>query len=360
MTKYSNTCKVSIIVAVYCVEKYLKRCLDSIIGQTFLDFECIIVDDCSPDNSPAICDDYAKNDNRIIVFHKQQNEGLPQARKTGFNISKGQYILFVDGDDYLENTMIEKIYYKAKHENLDIVCCDIYVDKHGSIRYNKQRISGSDKTTIIKQLLTGSVWHNVWNKLIKNNICKKIIFPVTSNGEDWVIIIQAIYYSINIGYLHEALYHYCFNSMSITSDKSKKLLGYCELYKSIGNVYNFLLEKYHNDISIFEPELSDIINKTKLPFLLIRNIRNISKLYDLYPESNKNIFNKSMRLSPIYRYLFYFAAHNTFFPLKLFDVFEKPGACIINTIRSAYKKLLPTEFRLKILKLRKVEDDNYI
>jgi hypothetical protein len=181
-----------------------------------------------------------------------------------------------------------------------------------------------------------------------------------SNGEDWVIIIQAVYYANRIDYLHEALYHYCPNEGSLTLDKNRILVGYDELYENIGAVYRFLFEKYNDNILIFEPELSDIINKTKLPFLLIRNIRNISKLYYLYPESNKNIFNKSMRLSLIYRYLFYFAGHNIFFPLKLFDIFEKPVTCIINAIRRAYKRLLPTEFRLKILKLRKVEDDNYV
>jgi glycosyltransferase involved in cell wall biosynthesis len=360
MIEANDQCKISVIVPIHNTEKYLHRCLDSILAQTFADFECILVDDCSTDFSSGICDEYAKKDRRIKVMHNKQNKGSSLSRKIGLDISVGNYILFVDSDDWIDKNMLEVMYRKSHLENLDILCCDLYVDKSYSRRYNKQRISGRDKTTIIKQLLTGSVWHNLWNKLIKNEICRKIIFPDMSNGEDWVIIIQAVYYANRIDYLHEALYHYCPNVGSLTLDKNRILVGYNELYENIGAVYRFLLEKHNDNILIFEPELSDIINKTKLPFLLIPKIRNISKLYDLYPESNKNIFNKSMRLSPIYRYLFYFTAHNIFFPLKLFDVFEKPITCIINAIRRVYKRLLPIEFRLKILKLRKVEDDNYV
>jgi glycosyltransferase involved in cell wall biosynthesis len=105
--------KVSIIVPVYKVEQYLERCVDSILSQTFTQFECILIDDCSPDNCPALCDEYAKRDARVKVIHKPRNEGLPQARKTGFDNSSGDYIQFVDSDDWIEPDMTERLYAAA-------------------------------------------------------------------------------------------------------------------------------------------------------------------------------------------------------------------------------------------------------
>jgi hypothetical protein len=238
------------------------------------------------------------------------------------------------------------------------VCCDLYVDKPDSVKYKKQGICGNDKASIIKQLLSNSVWHNLWNKLVTKTVYKKIMFPVLSNGEDWVIIIQAIYYAERIGYLCKALYHYCPNSESITVNQHRQLLGYDELYRNMKIACDFLAEKFHGDISILEPELSNNINNIKLHFLLIPSIRDISRLYILYPESNKNIFNKTWKVSLDRRCLFYFSLHNLVFPLKLFDLLK--DIKIISVIRKIYKRVLPKNFRLLILKLRNIEDDDYI
>ena len=99
-------CEISIIVPVYKVEKYLKKCVDSILAQTFSDFELILVDDGSPDNSGRICDDYAKKDARVRVVHKQ-NGGLSSARNAGIEVAKGKYLGFVDSDDYIAEDMYE-------------------------------------------------------------------------------------------------------------------------------------------------------------------------------------------------------------------------------------------------------------
>ena len=117
--------KVSIIVPVYNVEKYLAECLESILSQTFTEFECILVDDHSPDKCPDICDEYAKKDKRIKVIHKKENEGSSQARKTGISEAIGDYILFTDSDDWIESKMAERLYTLAKLDNYDIVYCDV-------------------------------------------------------------------------------------------------------------------------------------------------------------------------------------------------------------------------------------------
>ncbi len=114
--------KLSIIVPVYNVEKYLHKCVDSILSQTLTDFECILVDDGSTDNSSVICDEYAAKDPRIVVIHKQ-NGGLSSARNTGLDISQGDYIGFVDSDDWIEPEMYMYMYTYANDNSCDMMCC---------------------------------------------------------------------------------------------------------------------------------------------------------------------------------------------------------------------------------------------
>ena len=112
--------KVSIIVPVYKTEKYLKRCLDSLLNQTLEDIEIILVDDGSPDSAPALCDNAAKTDGRIKVIHKK-NEGLGMARNTGIDAACGKYIGFVDSDDFVKTNMYEYLYNTAVRHNADLI-----------------------------------------------------------------------------------------------------------------------------------------------------------------------------------------------------------------------------------------------
>ncbi|MBA1325633.1 glycosyltransferase [Enterococcus faecium] len=109
----------SIIVPVYKVEKYLRKCVDSILAQTFTDFEVILVDDGSPDNSGKICDEYAEKDNRVRVIHKE-NGGLSSARNAGIDVARGKYLGFVDSDDYIDEDMYEILYENLKIHDADI------------------------------------------------------------------------------------------------------------------------------------------------------------------------------------------------------------------------------------------------
>ena len=112
--------KVSVIIPIYKVEKYLSRCLDSVVNQTLEDIEIVLVDDGSPDSCPEICDRYAKKDSRIKVIHKK-NEGLGYARNSGMLIATGEYIAFLDSDDYVSKDMYEKVYSELKRTDAD--CC---------------------------------------------------------------------------------------------------------------------------------------------------------------------------------------------------------------------------------------------
>jgi glycosyltransferase involved in cell wall biosynthesis len=113
--------KISIIIPVFNVEKYLNRCIESIANQTFTDFECILVDDCSKDKSADICDDIVKKDNRFIVIHKPQNEGCSKARKSGLDKAKGEFVIHIDSDDWMELNAVKLLIEKQIETNADIV-----------------------------------------------------------------------------------------------------------------------------------------------------------------------------------------------------------------------------------------------
>ncbi|NST07596.1 glycosyltransferase, partial [Enterococcus faecalis] len=117
--------KISIIVPVYNVEKYLEKCVRSILAQTFTDFELILVDDGSPDSSGAMCDQFAEQDQRVKVIHKE-NGGLSDARNAGIEIATGEYLGFVDSDDYIADDMYELLYTNIVKEDADLSICGIY------------------------------------------------------------------------------------------------------------------------------------------------------------------------------------------------------------------------------------------
>ena len=113
---------ISVIVPVYKAEKYLNQCIESIVSQTYQNLQIILVDDGSPDNCPAICDDWAKKDRRIVVIHKE-NGGQSSARNVGLDIARGEYVGFVDADDFIDHDMYEILLHSLVSTNVDIVCC---------------------------------------------------------------------------------------------------------------------------------------------------------------------------------------------------------------------------------------------
>ena len=125
---------ISVIIPVYNQEKYLNKCIDSLLTGTYKNIECIIVDDGSTDNSPELCDEYKKDD-RVVVIHKE-NGGLSSARKAGFDVCRGQYVTFIDSDDYVDKDYVEKLYNALKDNDADICVCGHYRDDNGTIISN--------------------------------------------------------------------------------------------------------------------------------------------------------------------------------------------------------------------------------
>ena len=184
-----NHPKISIIVAVYNVEKYLRRCIDSLLAQTFVDFEVVLIDDGSTDSSGWICDEYAERESRLRVFH-QPNSGVASARQKGTDEARGRYSIHVDPDDWVKPTMLEEMYVEALEKNSDMVMCDYYEVANDKFNYKAQKPQLLAPGQIIKDILSGRLLGSLCNKLIKHELYEKYSIrfaPEINHCEDVLI-----------------------------------------------------------------------------------------------------------------------------------------------------------------------------
>lgn len=178
---------ISVIVPIYNVEKYLSKCIDSIINQTYKNLEIILVDDGSPDNCPKICDEYEKKDSRIKVIHKE-NGGLSDARNAGMKIAKGEYISFIDSDDFISENFINILYRNLSVSKCDIAECDIvkFVEDENPVEQlsdKKPLVVDTEKG--LSMLIAENEFHQyVTNKLYKSELIKGIYFEKGKLHED--------------------------------------------------------------------------------------------------------------------------------------------------------------------------------
>ncbi len=221
---------ISVVVPIYNVELYLRKCIDSIVNQTYKDLEIILVDDGSPDNCGLICDEYAKMDNRIKVIHKE-NGGLSTARNAGLDIATGSYIGFVDSDDWIEPTMYEKMYSFLVENNLDLVECGINLISSSSVTsfITSQNIIVSGRNSLKMHLDTNGRTNQsqprtaVWSKLFKSSFWADKRFPVGEIHEDYLLTCYALYEAKRVGILREGLLnHLVDNPTSIVNSKFSK------------------------------------------------------------------------------------------------------------------------------------------
>ncbi|MFJ8352992.1 glycosyltransferase family 2 protein [Bacillus paramycoides] len=238
--------KISIIVPVYKVERYIHKCIDSILMQTFEDFELILVDDGSPDTCGEICDRYADKDIRIKVIHKE-NGGLSSARNAGLENAKGDYIGFVDSDDWIEPDMYELLYGMCVEQGCDIAICS------SQIHYSNKIVTSSnhpfiihDRNTAMKTMLEGKLYDEVvWTKLFKRNLLEDIKFPVGMSYEDTAFTYKVIHKCKKVCFIGEPKYHYIKrdNSMMDRAVKEVKIdsvLIYDEMCKFMERYYKEL------------------------------------------------------------------------------------------------------------------------
>lgn len=278
-----NYPKVSIIVPIYNVEKYLDRCMDSLLNQTLMDIEIIMVDDGSPDNCPKMCDEYAKNDNRVKVVHKK-NGGLGFARNSGLDVATGEYVAFVDSDDYVGLDMYKTLYDKAEVDKCDAVFCGFRTE----VRQNKWIYSdevdadklwrGKDVQVFMLDMIASgagvkaerlyqmSVWHSIYNRSIIEENHLRFVSEREVASEDIPFQVDFLSKANIVVYVSKTFYSYCLNGTSLTATlKPEKYARYkqlraCLLSKSSDAEYVSRVNRLF--IGYTRSYLYDIMNST--------------------------------------------------------------------------------------------------
>jgi glycosyltransferase involved in cell wall biosynthesis len=289
----------SIIVPVYNVDPFLKKCIDSILSQSFTDFELIIVDDGSTDNCGAICDDYAAADSRVSVIHKV-NEGVVSARKAGLAVASGKYVGYVDGDDWIDRDMYHNMIDNAIRYDCDLVMCDVEHEHHSK---NPHDITGEMLETgyytrleleekIFPIMLYSGIFYYfgiypvIWNKLFRRDMLIKHQFAIDNNiknGED-AACVYPYFLEINNMYFmkHQYLYHYRHSDVQMTATYDKNSF---DRFKSLYNFFNksnMAKSKYSGQLDYYYAYLSKMLisnelkKENKIPFL--QKIKNINEI----------------------------------------------------------------------------------
>lgn len=210
--------KISVIVPVYKVEPYITRCLDSITNQTYRNLEIILVDDGSPDRCGEICDEYASQDSRIRVIHKS-NGGLSDARNYGIDVATGDYLAFVDSDDYIATDMYEKMLGRLQQDDSDMVICNYYrfnegsAPEHGYINLPDRVLLKDEAFDFYLQI--GGDYVSAWNKLYKRGIFADLRYPIGKIYEDTFVICEVLNRCARISHMNDPFYYYVMRSGSI-------------------------------------------------------------------------------------------------------------------------------------------------
>lgn len=243
----------SVIIPIYNVEPYLDRCMESIVNQTYKNLEIIMVDDGSPDNCPELCEVWSKKDNRIKVVHKE-NGGLSDARNVGISVATGEYIAFVDSDDFVDLDMYRYMIDALEKNDADISTCGRYSYRNGEVSQKHIAANEIVLTPIqaIDELLRGGLIEEAaWDKIYKKKLFDGIVFPVGEINEDLPIMPLLFEKANKIVCTGKALYYYCDNLGSITHEaynEKKRVVP-----KHINEVSDYIGKKY--------PELKDAVGE---------------------------------------------------------------------------------------------------
>lgn len=289
--------KISIIVPVYNVEKFLPRCLDSLIGQTFNDYEIIIIDDGSTDGSPKIISNYIKKSSRKIIYIRKKNEGQASARNIGIEQASGEYLMFVDSDDYIDIDTLQIVYNHAKEKNADIVCFNSYKEENNHIKeYTREfkYVIDCKKRYIITQSCP-------WGMLIKTQLIKlnKLYFPKLRAYEDVAIVPSYVMHANRIEYIDNKLYYYCIRNGS-TMNQISYSEKFEDIFDAMNNLYelfkkNNMIKQYHDEIEFLF--IKHLLHGAGLRFIKFdnysKNLKKIIKIMNLlFKKWNKNKYFK--------------------------------------------------------------------
>ncbi|WP_418501161.1 glycosyltransferase [Flagellimonas sp.] len=303
---------ISVIVPVYNVEAYLSQCVDSILSQTYENLEVILINDGSKDNGGKICDGYAKKDSRVKVIH-QINKGLSGARNSGLKIAAGEYLAFVDSDDWIEPTMFSTMVELMQQNNLEIIECDIAKSNVEKQTVRNVKLAVETYSEALKRIIKNNQY-SVWRRVYKASLVKDYRFLEGKNSEDVYFTIDNLKKVDKIGVYPVPFYNYRYNPTSITKSpySLKKFdsldAGYYLLDKVVKEnddpeivsiAYDHMLKKLlkHYKLLNYNPEVDpDYTHRKELN----------AKIKELYPHAKESIPYLKMAVK---------------FPIKIFEVF---------------------------------------
>lgn len=241
--------KVSVIVPVYGVEKYIERCARSLFEQTLDDIEFLFIDDCSPDKSievlKKVLENYPHRKHQIVLHRMEHNSGQAAVREWGIKNATGDYIIHCDSDDWVDVRMYETLYNKAVSENADVVVCDYIVTDGKDSNTIVNACHSKDLQTFIENcLLQRDPW-SLCNKLFNLRAYSKIEYPTGAMGEDMTIMLQLLWNCHKLAYVTDSLYYYYQNSNSITKKRTINdcLRNYSTLKSNTDILFNILSAK---------------------------------------------------------------------------------------------------------------------
>jgi len=314
--------KVSIIVPIYNVEKYLDRCLQSLINQTLKDIEIILIDDGSPDMCPLLCDNYLYLDPRIKVIHKK-NEGLGFARNSGIEIATGEYLAFVDSDDYVGTDMYHRLYDEAINTNADAVFCGFKNEISRDIWIESKEITqrtdwnGNETTDFLLDMIACAPYikkerkyeMSVWRAIYRNQLIQEHNIRFQSErivvSEDIPMNIDFLKIAKKIVYIPNTFYYYCLNSNSLTSTfKTEKFYKYKTLYH--------ILEEKTKSLTNYRERLDRLfIGHSRTHIIQLMNSKLSDKRVCLKKYLEDDIWNELQNrykpsYLPLYSALFYY------------------------------------------------------
>lgn len=310
-----NEIKVSIIIPIYNVERYIERCARSLYEQTYPHIEYVWVNDATPDRSIDILrkvgKDYPNRKSQVHILSHTHNKGLPSARHTGLQVSTGDYVFHSDSDDWVEHSMIDELVTNVKSKNADIVWCDFYKSySTHSVHVKQNFLQTHDEC--IRNLLCENMHGGYWNKLIRRSLYDENIITYSQGAnmcEDLRGSIQLFYYARTVCYYPKAFYHYVQdNGGSLSANISSE--RHASAFVNIKCILTFLREK--RMIDQFENEIPFLKLLSKRPYLISTDIEMLKKWKNTYPESNHYILSyKSLPFS--LRFLGWFISKDYWF-----------------------------------------------
>ncbi|MDC1767452.1 MULTISPECIES: glycosyltransferase family 2 protein [Bacteroides] len=294
--------KVSVVIPVYGVEKYIERCARSLFEQTLNEMEYIFINDCTPDASMQILrtvlEDYPHRKNQVLIINHPINQGAAKARENGMRTAKGEYVIHCDSDDWVERDMYRTMYNKAKANNSDIVICK-YKEVCSQTERTCSQFLGSNPTS---KIIASPVLCSLFNKLVRREIISShnIHYPTHHMMEDAVLCSQIFYYAESIAYIDSSFYFYRINNESIchVSTEDSDLRRWKDSYENVKIIESFLKEQGVD--KIYKKELMQ--SKANVKGFLMPQLQKSNKYYKLWHDTFSEInwrypFTKEVNLT---------------------------------------------------------------